>query len=261
MNFLGPMDEFPVFYVRRVDKTNLNLVPQQVRIRDYRHLGPTLEKEGFALFPHPFDIRGETDSAAIARAYYPGLNELTGRVTGAPKVLNSIPVLRWNGGAPLGAPMNSKPERFVHSDYNIESFYGFAHKMIEKDPDRGRWLSGRIAAFNVWRVLSPPPRDMPLAVLDKSSMDPKDQVKATSCIDDPQRPMSHGATLWRHGAGQRWGYFSNMTADEVLVFLAYDSENQDIAVPAHSAFDDPRCPPGVVPRSSLETRVYCHWGR
>jgi hypothetical protein len=260
LNFLGPMSEFPVFYVRQTAKTNLNLVPQQVRIRDYRNLSPTLEKEGFALFAHEFDIKGETDPAAIAREYFPSLNELMKRITGAPKVMNSRPVLRWNGEAPQGVPLNSKPARFVHSDYNIESFYGFAHKMIEKDPDRGHWLSGRIAAFNVWRVLSVPPQDMPLAVLDKSSIDPKDQAKATSYIDDPKQSMSHGATLWRYSAGQRWAYSSDMTPNEALVFLSFDSENHDVAGPAHSGFDDPKCPAGVVPRSSLETRVYCYWG-
>jgi hypothetical protein len=260
LNFLGPMSDWPVFYARQLHKTNLNLVPHEVAIHDYRVRSATLEKEGFALFEHELDIGGETDSEAIARAYFPSLNELIKRVTGASKVLHSRPLLRWKGEAPKGAPDNSKPARFVHSDYNIESFYGFAHKMMEKDPDRGHWLGGRIAAFNVWRVLTAPPQDMPLAVLDKSSIEHKDQVKATSYIDDPKWMMSHGATLWRYSEGQRWSYFSNMKVNEVLVFLSYDSEDHDVAGPAHSAFDNPLCPPDAAPRISLETRVFCYWG-
>jgi hypothetical protein len=263
MNFLAGADDFPVIYLRQKDKSNAKLVPQDVKISDCRLwvVEPTLEKEGFALFPHEFDIRGETDPAAISRAFFPILNELIKRITGAPKIINTPVLFRSSGAIGQGRPIAIPPARFVHSDFNVEAFYWFAHKLVEKDPDRARWLGGRILAFNIWRVISRPPQDIPLAVLDRSSVDPKDQVKGVSFMDDPVYNSSHGTTLWRYNETQRWCYFSDMTPNETLVFASYDSDDDVIPGPAHCGFDDPRCPSGAVPRSSLETRVFCYWGR
>jgi hypothetical protein len=53
----------------------------------------------------------------------------------------------------------------------------------------------------------------------------------------------------------RWCYWSEMTSDEVLVFITH---NSDPALPhqvAHSAFFDATCPPGTPTRGSVEMRA------
>ena len=264
MNFLGEMNEFPVFYARQLAlNEKLNLEPHEVDIKDYRGSPevPTLDRHGFALFDHPYNINSEIDADKIMPTYRPVVDELMRKVTGAPKIVHTRPVLRWNGERPASAPFNSNPARFVHTDYNTESFYGFAHKHLEADPDKEHWLAGRIVAFNIWRVLTPPPQDMPLAVMDRRTTNPSQQVNAISYVDEPARPFSFGSTLWRYDEGQRWGYFSDMTPDEALVFVSWDSDSHHRAGTAHSSFDNALCPPGVKPRSSMEHRVFCYWGR
>ena len=44
--------------------------------------------------------------------------------------------------------------------------------------------------------------------------------------------------------------------DEVLVFKGYDSDQGRATCVAHSAFDDPSCPEGSLPRESIDVRAF-----
>ena len=46
-----------------------------------------------------------------------------------------------------------------------------------------------------------------------------------------------------------------MQADEALLFKCYDSDLEHMRFTAHSAFDDPSCPEGALPRESIEVRT------
>lgn len=262
INFLANMQEFPVFYAPHEELNNIQLEAHEVEITDYRNApqAPTLEEEGFMLARNDFDLQGEHDPAAVAKIYFPVLLPLIQEITGAAKVMPTPPLLRWTTDPGFERHSNSKPGRFAHSDFHIDSFYGRAHRMLADDPDKSYWLSGRILALNVWRVLSQPPQDIPLAVMDKRSQRAEDAIMAISCIDNPAGRMAFDSTLWKHHKDQRWGYFSNMTPDEALIFKSYDSLDDKAPGPGHSAFDDPTYADNAVPRSSLETRVYCFWG-
>ncbi len=80
-------------------------------------------------------------------------------------------------------------------------------------------------------------------------------------IDAKDRPeFRFGSSLYAASPRHRWGYFSDMTPEEALVFLAYDSADQRVPGCPHSAFDDPTCPADAVPRISCEIRAYVYWG-
>jgi hypothetical protein len=46
-----------------------------------------------------------------------------------------------------------------------------------------------------------------------------------------------------------------MTPNEVLVFKTHDSDPARAHRVAHTAFDDPTCPPGTPARASVEARA------
>ena len=118
----------------------------------------------------------------------------------------------------------------------------------------------RFAHYNVWRVLSPPPQDVPLAVCDARSLSQADLMEADAIFDVPGKPeWSFEGLIVRYNPRHRWSYFSNMTREEALVFKTNDSDpSQPHNVP-HTAFNDPTCPSGVAPRASIEMRAIAYW--
>lgn len=263
VNYLGPMSERPVFYAVKFRDNNLNLVPTRVRVEDLRgHEGETsLEVEGFRLVRQPTAVQDFRDAAEVARVCVPEIQALIGRLTGAPRVVVGAAVLRWGEREAHPEFVNSRPGRFTHVDYSRSSFHEFAAMQLGDDPDKARWLAGRYAAYNVWRVLSPPPQDIPLGLVDARTASYDDVVEGDAVIDGAGRPeFRFGSSLYRANPRHRWVYFSGMRPDEALVFKAFDSDTARVQGCPHSAFDDPSCPPGAVPRSSCEIRAYAFWG-
>jgi hypothetical protein len=118
----------------------------------------------------------------------------------------------------------------------------------------------RFAHYNVWRALSPPPQDIPLAVCDARSVALADLICADAVFDVEDKPeWSFEGWVVRHNSEHRWSYFSGMTRDEAIIFKTNDSDpTQPHCVP-HSAFDDPSCPKGVPTRASIEMRGIAYW--
>jgi hypothetical protein len=54
----------------------------------------------------------------------------------------------------------------------------------------------------------------------------------------------------------RFCWWSDMTPDEVLVFLQYEQGRGQTSTVMHTAFSDPRCPAGTPPRQGIEARAY-----
>ena len=263
VNYLGPMSVRPEFFAEKYQNNNLNLVPTRIRVEDLRgHEQETsLEVEGFQLVPHPTAVKNFRDAQEVASVYVPEVQALIRRLTGAAKVVVSGAVLRWGEREAHPEFVNSRPGRFTHVDYSRGSFDEFAAMHLASDPDKARWLAGRYAAYNIWRVLSPPPQDIPLGLVDARTASYADVVEGDAVIDATGRPeFRFGSSLYRANPRHRWIYFSNMRPDEALVFKAFDSDLTRVQGCPHSAFDDPSCPPGAVPRSSCEIRAYAYWG-
>jgi hypothetical protein len=166
--------------------------------------------------------------------------------------------LRFAESSPdSGRLNNSRPARFIHIDVSDVTAQAFADRSRPDVPGKS---VRRTAQFNVWRVLSEPPQDVPLAVCDARTLSPHDLVAADAVFDVPDRPeWSFEALLVRHNPAHRWCYFSNMTRDEALIFTTNDSEpGQPHHVP-HTAFNDPTCPAGAQPRASIEMRAIAYW--
>ena len=266
VNYLDEMDELPVFYADKHQDNNLKLSAHRIVVHDARPVQSrlSLDREGFRLVEHRTAMVNFRDSDEIQKVYRPEVERLIAELTGAPKVLATGAVLRWGErSAASGSLLNSRPARFVHVDYSRKSFDDFARLHLKnagvENPEP--WLRGRYAAFNIWRVLSPPPQDVPLGICAAPSTRLTDVVTGLAVIDPPNAPeLRFESSLYRFNPEHRWFYFSGMHTDEALVFKAFDSEHERVQGCPHSAFNDPTCPDGVTPRASVEIRAYAYFG-
>ena len=260
LGFSVHMDARPKFHANDTSRDALNVVQREVLIDDARGraVAPSLDVEGFQLVSHPSSMRDFRDHAEIERVHRTEIRQLLLAVSGADHVtVTSAGVLRFAERAQeSGVLDNSRPARFVHvdvSDATAETFYA------RYRPENGRDVR-RCAQYNVWRALSPPPQDVPLAVCESASVAHQDFIPADAVFDrDGAIEFTFEALLLRFNPAQRWAHFSDMRADEALVFKTHDTDLSVAHCVPHGAFDDPGCPRDVPPRVSLEMRGIAYW--
>jgi hypothetical protein len=260
IHYLGDCHGKPAFYGRQRALDNLPLAPYPVTIENLRASGTTttLDREGFALVAHRSAASDVFDPAARA-TYRRELEALILDVTGARRAVaftNGV-IRRSERSSRFRQDGTTVLGRFAHCDFspNPAGSRVWAEQLLPPD-EAGARLAGRFAIYNVWRVLSPPPQDTPLALCDVRTVAPHDQVCSDCVVDEPGQPeIRFENSVFRHAPDHRWCYFSDMTRDEVLIFTGFDSAPGAPPGVPHVAFDDPTCPPDAPPRESIDDRV------
>jgi hypothetical protein len=113
-------------------------------------------------------------------------------------------------------------------------------------------LQKRFAVINVWKPITGPVLDSPLAVCDARTMRQQDFIETNLVYSDRVGEVYSVAFREAH----RWYYVSEMRSDEALLLKCYDSVEDGIArFTAHSAFRDPSTPPDAPARESIEVRT------
>ncbi len=263
VNYTGAMRETPRYHAHDHSRDVHVLDPQTVAIRNARALpdAPGLDREGFTLVPHTSRVTSFLDAEQRQGIYARDVEQLICEVTGAcAAVVAAAPFVRFAERSPMSGRLdNSMPARFVHIDYSDARARGIAEQLFPSArgrPDR----MGRYAHYNVWRVLSQPPQDVPLAVCSARTVADADLVAAQAVFDFPGQPERTADSLVvRHNPAHRWHYFRDMRPDEALIFVTKESDPDRPHQVPHTAFDDPSCPPGVAPRSSIEIRVVAYF--
>jgi hypothetical protein len=235
-----------------------SLVTHEVTIRDARRLAtaPALDVEGFELHRLTFAGGDLTDQKWVNDVYGPRVGEYVRKLTGATHVIpfaGNSAIIRDTGKA---SPGRATAASFVHIDHTPESFESHLqnycdNRSIEQYP--------RVKIFNVWRALSAPPQDVPLAICDQRTVDPDDWVRHVAV--EPGLTTAYGGFTSLHNAGQRWHYFPDMTADEMLVFKAWDNGSGVPFGCLHGAFRNPHVPREAAPRVSAESRYFAFFER
>jgi hypothetical protein len=108
----------------------------------------------------------------------------------------------------------------------------------------------------MWRAVTPPPQDIPLAVCDARTVEPDDEILIRSVSTERIGVITHDTTGFRYNPRHRWYFYSEMTRDEVLIFKAHDTDPRRSRRVPHSAFTGPACPPGTPTRASVEFRGF-----
>jgi hypothetical protein len=254
VNYLDEMKDKPLFHVHDRLKDNLKLISRTVTITDARGRRTSLDVEGFRLLEHHTAVNLESKRAVLL-AYGAEMERLIRDLTGAAKVsAASMGVLRVVETSRATVAVH-RPVRFVHGDCTDESAARTLGRRF--GGEAGLRPGCRCAIYHVWRSLTDPPQDAPLALCDGSTVETHDCVSADTILDFPgSRVGRTEATLLRYNANHRWYYFPDMTRDEVVVLKDFDSDARCICRVPHTAFDDPTCPPGVPPRVSLDLQLF-----
>jgi hypothetical protein len=261
VRFLDACEGKPVFHGRQRELDNLPLVERTIGIANVRDQARaySLDAAGFALVSHRSNVNDFLDSNERRTIYGAELEDLIVSLTGASSALclGSSVVRRSERSAGFAGAGTTVLGRFAHCDYspNAAGSRRWLDRVLAPE-EAGRHAQRRYCIYNVWRPLSDPPQDAPLALCELGSLSEGDRVFADSVNDPEDGPeVRFELSLYRHNPKQRWVYFSDMTRDEVLVFKGFDPEAPWAGGVPHAAFDDPSCPPHAPARESIDERV------
>jgi hypothetical protein len=238
--------------------TVVSLRSYRVRFHDLRDsdAAPSLDREGFALMPHRSEVAdfGDPRQHDVYRAE---LEELLRARTGSAHVFVSpIVVLRSRNHQRYeeGVITDAVAEA-VHADRTDRSVWSEARRTLEHY-GIDAMPAGRLVAYNLWRALTPPPQDFPLAVCDLRTVSEEHLVRADSVSNPANGGQSLEFYLATFDPGHRWCYFSDLTRDEVLVFQQFDTAARGPSGCPHTAFRNPHCTAPAATRLSVEARAY-----
>ena len=241
-----PAGETLHYYADFSATTNVRLEPHRVPIRDGRDMAGRfdLDREGIAL------ARFSSEAGAVdadSERFLAECAALIRALTGASAAYGGGLHYRFAGADDPADRYDKGPAHYVHADYSNGAALNFPAFVGASIAGARRW-----AIYNLWRVLTPPPHRVPLAVCDASSLAPADEVETEVVMAYPGREAIRTHTiLYRPSPAHRWLWFSGMTPGEVLVFKSHDSAAGLAKRVAHSAFE--RGQGG--PRISAEARV------
>jgi hypothetical protein len=210
----------------------------------------SLDKNGFEFVRHETKVKDFFDAEELKRVYYPEVEALVKKTSGASRVVVFDHTLRSGDEAEREAKLVREPVLYVHNDYTE---WSGPQRVRELLPDEAEdLLRRRFAIIQVWRAIDQPIQSNPLAIADARSLAPEDLIRA-----ERRYPHRVGET-YRIGYNpdHRWFYFPQMRRDEALVFKVYESAKDGRArFTAHSSFDDPNTPEDAPPRHSIEART------
>ncbi len=223
-----------------------------VRIRDGRPLAGEFDfdRNGFVFVEHRTAVRDFFDKDRLAAEYYPEVEALVKRVSGATRVVVFDHTLRSGDGAEREARQIREPVLSVHNDYTEWSGPQRVREILPDEADA--LLKKRFAIIQVWRAINRPIESNPLAIADARSLAGADLIRA-----ERRYPNRVGETYRvAYNPAHRWFYFPRMRRDEALVFKVYESERDGRArFTAHTSFVDPATLPDAPPRQSIEART------
>ena len=232
-----------------------------IEIRDARPIAGelSLDREGFMLVRHvantPHDeafialnLVRQDDSPALNRRYIAEVQPLIEATTGADEIIPQTCRIVVRATPRAGLATTDPIAPLVHLDYTetlAERVVADSLAALGREWPRHR----RIAIFQTWRVLSPPPQDNMLAICDAASVSLDDSIVLRT------RSMSeqNDVRLFRYNPEHRWYFFSAMRPDELLLFKGFDTADPQSMTGAHVAFDMP-AEGETNPRVSVEAR-------
>jgi hypothetical protein len=211
----------------------------------------SLEQNGFVLVEHKTAVVDFFDVTQLESVYYPEVEQLIKRESGASRVVIFDHTLRSGDEAEREEKLIREPVLSAHNDYTE---WSGPNRVREFLPDEAEdLLSRRFAIIQVWRAINQPIQVNPLALADAKNVAMDDLVVA-----ERRYPHRIGQTYrLKYNAEHRWYYFPEMRRDEALVFKVYDSEHDGRArFTPHTSFDDPTAPANAPARQSIEVRAF-----
>ncbi len=243
-------------------------------IRDGRTAKLTWQKHGFELRSMPSKVDRWDDEDQIVERHYPEMTEMAMEETGCDAVIFYPAIVRGPEQQAAGLA-DRAPIETAHSDYT-ERYQAMmrtpGHPYISilkpsmtaaKVTSADLANASRILTLQMWRNIGDPRPDRPIAFCDATTVG---REELTSYLVEEYGGLPtqfESFLLLPPGEGtkkRRWFTFPEMTADEVVLFRAYDSERAQSGEPfwtPHTAFVDPTVDDDAPRRASVETRAIC----
>lgn len=235
----------------------------------------TLATHGFIIAKNPSEVTDFHDREQVERLYEGEVAADVKRHTGASKVVTRGWMIRTS--ADLTKHASKKVAGYTHrggiqppaGEAHVDLNEATARRMAENTykeqfpdgPGFKRFLVG-----SYWRTFSPPPQDVPLALCDgRSSFGGETKSNTLFVVDEfPSEEAAVApiegedqmlaATIFSYDPGHRWWYFSNMEADDILLFKFQDSDHSVTWRCPHTAFID-----GSIPGAHVRESIECRW--
>jgi hypothetical protein len=260
LNYLAEATRKPVNYAydppAGVPLRSGKYIAQTVAIRNGREqLNKfSLDTNGFVLTEDETAVKDFYDPDEVKSVYYPEVERLIKRVTGAERVMVFDHIVRNPVLAERGEKGARGPAKFVHNDYSFKSAPRRVRDHLPEEADR--LLRNRFAEINVWRAIRGPIESSPLALCDARSLGAGDIVP----VDLVYRERVGEIFGFLYNPKHRWYYFPRMERNEAILLKCYDSRDDGRArFTAHSSFEDPNSPLNAAPRESIEVRALVFW--
>tara|TARA_R100000005_G_C5004031_1_gene212991 strand:+ start:5284 stop:5994 length:711 start_codon:yes stop_codon:yes gene_type:complete len=216
----------------------------------------SLDVNGFVLLQNS-PVVHSGDLQEITRQHEQECRRLLAEQLGTTQLLliNSV-IRRSEQSAGYLAEGTTLPARFAHNDFGAGNTE--IARWVDRFSDIGDYASlkrRRIAVYNLWRVISEPPTDVPLALCDVTSVGLGDRAGVE--FHEQMPPGSDWVfemSAFHFNLAQRWCYFPDMHSGEVLVFKGFDSDTSRAQLTPHAAFTLNTTPKFTRPRESIESR-------
>jgi len=233
-------------------------IHRNMQIEDIRTWvqAPLLDVHGFALHCHKSSCPDFYDEPLVKRNYYPEAAAVMQAFTGALEVFIFDHNVRSAARAARGQHGVRIPVDAAHVDYTAATG---PKRILEILKQFGRTdLAGnRAALINLWRPITSPVLDVPLALCDIQSVKQSELIDTLILhyIEDRMDKPGHVGGIYslRYSPDHRWAYVSAMQTDELLLLKCYDSRGGGFT--PHTGFNNPDCPPTFTPRESIEVRA------
>jgi hypothetical protein len=282
IRFVDPGDFLTRRYVSQGAEINTGTYSDhEVIIRDGMPIRDhfTLEEHGFTIATQPTAVTDFHDKAEVDALYEREVERHVQALTGADKVVARGWMIRTS--ADLSERAAEKTQGYTHSggiqppageahvDVNTPTARRMAQATYDKHFPGGPGFR-RFLVSSYWRTFSPPPQDVPLAICDgRTSFGGEEKSNTLFIVDEfptgealtapvEGEDQMIAATIFSHNPAMRWWYFSNMGADDALLFKFHDSDHSRTWRCPHTAFRDTSFKHAHI-RESIECRSVAFW--
>jgi hypothetical protein len=125
---------------------------------------------------HETAVKDFYDPDEVKAVYYPEVERLLKRITGAERVVVFDHIVRNRFLAERDEKGDRAPARIVHNNYSFKSAPRRVRDLLPEEADH--LLQNRFAEINVWRAIRGPIESSPLALCDARSLSAEDLVPA-----------------------------------------------------------------------------------
>jgi hypothetical protein len=240
--------EPPIGTPWRLGKTH---VVEGVPIRNARPLASELclAEQGFELREHRSAVTNFYYAAQIRDVYEPEVEALLKAATGAEKVVMFDHTIRSVCEARVEG--RCEPVGRVYNDYTAKSARRRVRDHLPPAEAEER-LRRHFYEVNVWRPITGPIEDAPLALCDARTIALEDLIPTDLIYRDRIGEIYSVA----YNPAHHWFYFPRLARGEVILIKCFDSDEASPGrFTAHTAFDDPTTPADARLRESIETRA------